>query len=181
MSNPIGFLRIAHFESMVYNRKKKNINQIKQTNNPTILIWTGMYILSLSSQLLSTYQGQFLNLDLDHNGMLSRTELSKFNNSTLTDIYLDRVFQGSPLTRFSSLSHSLLAPHNNSWCFFFNWPLTPIARIPDIQRGAWLQRLPRLCPIHRKFKYCRSYRVWVQVAGCWQEGIPRWFYSAIAF
>lgn len=37
--------------------------------------------------------GQFLNLDLDHNGMLSRTELSKFNNSTLTDIYLDRVFQ----------------------------------------------------------------------------------------
>ncbi|KAJ3414867.1 Serine/threonine-protein phosphatase 2A regulatory subunit B'' subunit gamma [Chytridiales sp. JEL 0842] len=37
--------------------------------------------------------GQFLNLDVDHNGMLSRDELSKFNNGTLTDIFLDRIFQ----------------------------------------------------------------------------------------
>ncbi|KAI9363386.1 hypothetical protein DFJ73DRAFT_510557 [Zopfochytrium polystomum] len=37
--------------------------------------------------------GQFLNLDVDHNGMLSRKELAKFNNSTLTDVYLDRLFQ----------------------------------------------------------------------------------------
>ncbi|KAJ3220344.1 Serine/threonine-protein phosphatase 2A regulatory subunit B'' subunit gamma [Dinochytrium kinnereticum] len=37
--------------------------------------------------------GQFLNLDVDHNGMLSRKEMSKYNNGTLTDIFLDRLFQ----------------------------------------------------------------------------------------
>ncbi|KAJ3047577.1 Serine/threonine-protein phosphatase 2A regulatory subunit B'' subunit gamma [Rhizophlyctis rosea] len=37
--------------------------------------------------------GQFLNLDLDRNGMLSRAELAGYSNGTLTGIFLDRVFQ----------------------------------------------------------------------------------------
>ncbi|KAJ3193242.1 hypothetical protein HK101_005178 [Irineochytrium annulatum] len=37
--------------------------------------------------------GQFLNLDVDHNGMLSRKELTKYNGGTLTDVFLDRLFQ----------------------------------------------------------------------------------------
>ncbi|PIK41334.1 putative serine/threonine-protein phosphatase 2A regulatory subunit B'' subunit gamma [Apostichopus japonicus] len=37
--------------------------------------------------------GQYLNLDKDHNGMLSKEELSKYGTNTLTDVFLDRVFQ----------------------------------------------------------------------------------------
>ncbi|KND03012.1 uncharacterized protein SPPG_02083 [Spizellomyces punctatus DAOM BR117] len=37
--------------------------------------------------------GQFLNLDTDRNGMLSRSELGKYNSGSLTDLFLDRVFQ----------------------------------------------------------------------------------------
>ncbi|ESO06989.1 hypothetical protein HELRODRAFT_191272 [Helobdella robusta] len=37
--------------------------------------------------------GQYLKLDVDHNGMLSREELSKYNNGSLTPAFLDQVFQ----------------------------------------------------------------------------------------
>ncbi|XP_066911510.1 serine/threonine-protein phosphatase 2A regulatory subunit B'' subunit gamma-like [Clytia hemisphaerica] len=37
--------------------------------------------------------GQYLNLDTDHNGMLSKDELKKYGTGTLTDCFLDRVFQ----------------------------------------------------------------------------------------
>merc|ERR1712168_523482 len=37
--------------------------------------------------------GQYLNLDTDHNGMLSKQELARYGTGTLTDVFLDRVFQ----------------------------------------------------------------------------------------
>lgn len=37
--------------------------------------------------------GSYLQLDTDRNGMLTRAELSGFGNGTLTDVFLDRVFQ----------------------------------------------------------------------------------------
>ncbi|KAJ3159435.1 Serine/threonine-protein phosphatase 2A regulatory subunit B'' subunit gamma [Geranomyces michiganensis] len=37
--------------------------------------------------------GQFLNLDTNTNGMLSRDELAQYNGGTLTPVFLDRVFQ----------------------------------------------------------------------------------------
>uniref|UniRef100_A0A8C4WVT6 Protein phosphatase 2, regulatory subunit B'', gamma n=1 Tax=Eptatretus burgeri TaxID=7764 RepID=A0A8C4WVT6_EPTBU len=37
--------------------------------------------------------GQYLNLDKDHNGMLSKEELSCYGTGTLTPIFLDRIFQ----------------------------------------------------------------------------------------
>lgn len=37
--------------------------------------------------------GQYLNLDRDHNGMLSKEELAGYGTGTLTDVFLDRVFQ----------------------------------------------------------------------------------------
>ncbi|KAJ3074858.1 hypothetical protein HDU98_010038 [Podochytrium sp. JEL0797] len=37
--------------------------------------------------------GQYLALDVDHNGLLSREEMGQFNNSTLTNLYLDRLFE----------------------------------------------------------------------------------------
>jgi serine/threonine-protein phosphatase 2A regulatory subunit B'' len=36
--------------------------------------------------------GQFINLDKNRNGLISRAELGNFNNGTLTDLFLDRVF-----------------------------------------------------------------------------------------
>jgi hypothetical protein len=38
--------------------------------------------------------GQFLSLDTDHNGMLSRKELGNYNKGVLSNFFLDRVFQG---------------------------------------------------------------------------------------
>uniref|UniRef100_A0A3B3SCV4 Serine/threonine-protein phosphatase 2A regulatory subunit B'' subunit gamma n=1 Tax=Paramormyrops kingsleyae TaxID=1676925 RepID=A0A3B3SCV4_9TELE len=37
--------------------------------------------------------GQYLNLDKDHNGMLSKEELSRYGTGTLTSIFLDRIYQ----------------------------------------------------------------------------------------
>jgi len=37
--------------------------------------------------------GQYLNLDTDHNGMLSRAELARFGTGTLTPVTVERVFQ----------------------------------------------------------------------------------------
>uniref|UniRef100_A0A8C5BAK1 Protein phosphatase 2, regulatory subunit B'', gamma n=1 Tax=Gadus morhua TaxID=8049 RepID=A0A8C5BAK1_GADMO len=37
--------------------------------------------------------GQYLNLDKDHNGMLSKEELSRYGTATLTAVFLDRVYQ----------------------------------------------------------------------------------------
>ncbi|XP_061824401.1 serine/threonine-protein phosphatase 2A regulatory subunit B'' subunit gamma isoform X1 [Nerophis lumbriciformis] len=37
--------------------------------------------------------GQYLSLDKDHNGMLSKEELSRYGTATLTSVFLDRVFQ----------------------------------------------------------------------------------------
>lgn len=39
------------------------------------------------------FQGQYLNLDKDHNGMLSKEELSRYGTATMTNVFLDRVFQ----------------------------------------------------------------------------------------
>ncbi|MEJ1269323.1 hypothetical protein NN561_000132 [Cricetulus griseus] len=38
-------------------------------------------------------KGQYLNLDKDHNGMLSKEELSRYGTATMTNVFLDRVFQ----------------------------------------------------------------------------------------
>lgn len=37
--------------------------------------------------------GQYLNLDRDQNGMLSKQELSRYGTGTLTKVFIDRVFQ----------------------------------------------------------------------------------------
>jgi len=37
--------------------------------------------------------GQYLNLDADHNGMLSMNELGKYGTGTLTKVFIERVFQ----------------------------------------------------------------------------------------
>ena len=39
------------------------------------------------------FSGQYLNLDKDHNGMLSKEELSRYGTGTLTGVFLDRVYQ----------------------------------------------------------------------------------------
>ncbi|CAF0877830.1 unnamed protein product [Brachionus calyciflorus] len=46
-----------------------------------------------SAQSALRVYGQYLNLDEDHNGMLSKSELSRYGSGTLTDVFLDRVFQ----------------------------------------------------------------------------------------
>lgn len=50
-------------------------------------------ITMLYFALFISFLGQYLNLDKDHNGMLSKEELSRYGTGTLTNIFLDRVFQ----------------------------------------------------------------------------------------
>lgn len=52
----------------------------------------GMFCFSFFFYL-SVSLGQYLNLDKDHNGMLSKEELSRYGTATLTSVFLDRVFQ----------------------------------------------------------------------------------------
>lgn len=44
-----------------------------------------------ATSALSVY-GHYLNLDKDHNGMLSKKELAGYGSGTLTSLFLDRVF-----------------------------------------------------------------------------------------
>lgn len=41
---------------------------------------------------LSVY-GHYLNLDKDHNGMLSKSELLMYGTGTLTSVFIDRIFE----------------------------------------------------------------------------------------
>ena len=43
--------------------------------------------------LLCRVYGQYLNLDTDHNGMLSQAELLRYGTGTLTPVFVERVFQ----------------------------------------------------------------------------------------
>jgi len=45
-----------------------------------------------ASSALRVY-GQYLSLDTDHNGMLNKQELKRYGTGTLTNVFLDRVFQ----------------------------------------------------------------------------------------
>lgn len=45
-----------------------------------------------ASSCMKVY-GQFLSLDTDRNGMLSRKELSNYNKGVLSNYFLDRLFQ----------------------------------------------------------------------------------------
>ena len=51
------------------------------------------FILSRNISLILSFLGQYLNLDKDHNGMLSRSELLAYGTGTLTAAFVDRVFQ----------------------------------------------------------------------------------------
>ena len=60
--------------------------------------------------------GQYLNLDKDHNGMLSKEELSRYGTATLTSVFLDRVFQecltyDGEMVRWTTLVGELLLTH----------------------------------------------------------------------
>jgi serine/threonine-protein phosphatase 2A regulatory subunit B'' len=46
-----------------------------------------------SAQSALRVYGQYLNLDDDHNGMLNKQELGRYGSGTLTDVFLERVFQ----------------------------------------------------------------------------------------
>jgi serine/threonine-protein phosphatase 2A regulatory subunit B'' len=53
---------------------------------------TTLIILRFSKQSALKVYERYLKLDLDHNGLLSKNELSKYSWG-LTDIFIDRVFE----------------------------------------------------------------------------------------
>eukprot|EP00842_Homolaphlyctis_polyrhiza_P006124 jgi/Hompol1/6512/HPOL_003528-RA len=71
--------------------------------------------------------GQFLNLDVDRNGMISREELSKYRGDVLTGLFLDRVFQEyqtyggemdfNAFLDFVLVMENMSAPASITYCF----------------------------------------------------------------
>ena len=62
------------------------------------------YILMIYDSSMRVY-GQFLALDTDHNGMLSRKELGNYNKGVLSNFFLDRLFQGNFIIIMSRMSN----------------------------------------------------------------------------
>ncbi|KAJ3131883.1 Serine/threonine-protein phosphatase 2A regulatory subunit B'' subunit gamma [Physocladia obscura] len=63
--------------------------ELREPNLPDQLVKTNWF----SDFYVLKIYGQFLALDQDQNGLLSRDEISRFNSGTLTDIYLDRLYE----------------------------------------------------------------------------------------
>lgn len=91
-----------------------------------------------SAQSALRVYGQYLNLDEDHNGMLSKQELSRYGSGTLTDVFLDRVFQecvtyGGEMDYKSYLDFVLALENRNE-----PQALQYIFRILDIKQHGYL-------------------------------------------
>lgn len=93
--SPTGFLHLLPFEFMVCLQN----TYIIQTAQGKSYYNLSNCCLSLKSDcniFCNQYfmlTGQYLNLDKDHNGMLSKEELSRYGTGTLTSVFLDRVYQ----------------------------------------------------------------------------------------
>ena len=91
-----------------------------------------------SAQSALRVYGQYLNLDEDHNGMLSKQELSRYGSGTLTDVFLERVFQecvtyGGEMDYKSYLDFVLALENRNE-----PQALQYLFRILDIKQSGYL-------------------------------------------
>ena len=95
----------------------------------------------------------YLNLDVDHNGMLSKEEFSRYNGGSLTSVFIDRLFQEYRMYRSETggmemvpLSlHPVYDPLLIG-CTLFRSP-------------AGLQDIPRFCTDHAKQRDCAEFTV----------------------
>lgn len=65
-----------------------NFSQLRDEETPKDAQETNWFS---APSALSIY-GHYLNLDKDHNGMLSKSELAGYGSGTLTTVFLDRLF-----------------------------------------------------------------------------------------
>jgi serine/threonine-protein phosphatase 2A regulatory subunit B'' len=91
-----------------------------------------------SAQSALRVYGQYLNLDEDHNGMLNKQELGRYGSGTLTDVFLERVFQecvtyGGEMDYKSYLDFVLALENRNE-----PQALQYIFRILDINQNGYL-------------------------------------------
>nr|CDS20941.1 serine:threonine protein phosphatase 2A [Echinococcus granulosus] len=66
-----------------------SILELRETTTPQERLEINWFSLESARRVYASY----LRLDTDQNGMLSRQELAGYNNGSLTDVFLDRVFQ----------------------------------------------------------------------------------------
>lgn len=111
-----------------------------------------------SSHSTQRIYGQFLNLDKDQNGLLSRTEMSHYNNGTFSDIMLDRLFSEcqtykNEITGENELDYNgfldfVLAVENNSTpegiTFFFKLLVYLFANRKDMHYVQYLDQFTLL-------------------------------------
>jgi hypothetical protein len=88
--------------------KEENLSEEEQRRNwfsfPSVIdVYSAFLSLLLSSPSLSlsvsvsrAAAGQYLQLDSDRNGMLSRVEFSRFQGGGLTAVFVNRVFEELP-------------------------------------------------------------------------------------
>ena len=68
-------------------------------------------------RLILSSSATYLQLDTDHNGMLSKDELSQINNGTLTQLFVDRIFEEFRMYR-SETGKSEMVLHSLSLSYF---------------------------------------------------------------
>ncbi|RXM91415.1 Serine/threonine-protein phosphatase 2A regulatory subunit B'' subunit gamma [Acipenser ruthenus] len=101
-SDPYGRISIMQFFNYVMRKGKIKIQDILACSFLDDLLELRDEELSKESQESNWFSapsalrvyGQYLNLDKDHNGMLSKEELSRYGTGTFTNVFLDQVYQG---------------------------------------------------------------------------------------
>ena len=64
------------------------LSELYELRDPELSVYTNWF----SSESTQRVYGDFLKMDQDRNGMISRKELAHYRNGNLTKSFLDRVF-----------------------------------------------------------------------------------------
>ncbi len=74
--------------SIVFSPTLSEFHELRHPDISVDLMYTNWF----SSEYTQRVYGDFIEMDSDRNGMLSRKELSRYRNGNLTKSFLDRVF-----------------------------------------------------------------------------------------
>ena len=77
-----------NINSIVFSSTLSELHELRDPELSVDLIYTNWF----SSEYTQKVYGDFLKMDVDRNGMISRNELASYRNGNLTKSFLDRIF-----------------------------------------------------------------------------------------
>jgi serine/threonine-protein phosphatase 2A regulatory subunit B'' len=79
----------------------REFNELRQAQSPEVESDHDWFTYRAALKIYLTY----LNLDTDHNGMLSKEEFGEYNNGALTPVFVDRLFEEYRMYRSEATRH----------------------------------------------------------------------------